>query len=112
MLNNLFPRVGFRYSVWIMALIEAVTMVVPLYLVRPRTQPSKVRRLFDGTAWLELPYTLWAACLFVSLLGLYIPSFYVQLYGSRIMPQASTVYLLPILNGGSLFGRLVSITDL
>lgn len=76
--------------------------------MRMRCQPDKVRRLFDAKAWRELPFTLWACYLFVSLCGLYLPSFYIQLYGVKFMDASLSFYLLPALNAGSFFGRLVS----
>ena len=90
-----------------MALIEAVTLIVPLLFVRPRIQTLEVRKLFDRDAWQELPYCLWAGYLFVSLLGLYVPAYYVQLYGHNYVSSSLAGYLLPIFNAGSFFGRLV-----
>lgn len=91
-----------------MALIVLTTMTIPLSVMRMRTRPAKVRKLFDAKAWTELPFCLWAAYLFVSLLGLYVPSFYVQINGYDVMADELASYMLPILNAGSFFGRLVS----
>ena len=85
-----------------------VTLLVPVLAMRMRTKPDKIRRLFDAKAWKEPPFTLWACYLFVSLCGLYLPSFYIQLYGVRFMDPDLAFYLLPALNAGSFFGRLVS----
>ena len=85
-----------------------VTLLVPVCAMRMRYRPDKVRRLFDAKAWKEPPFTLWACYLFVSLSGLYLPSFYIQLYGVRFMDPSLAFYLLPALNAGSFFGRLVS----
>ena len=76
--------------------------------LKMRWRPQKVRRLFDAKAWTELPFSLWACYLFVSLCGLYLPSFYIQIYGVRFMDADLASYLLPALNAGSFFGRLVS----
>lgn len=76
--------------------------------MRMRYRPDKIRRLFDAKAWKEPPFTLWACYLFVSLCGLYLPSFYIQLYGVRFMDPSLAFYLLPALNAGSFVGRLVS----
>ncbi len=76
--------------------------------MRMRFFPLKPRRLFDTQAWKEPDFCLWAAFLFLSLLGLYLPSYYIQLYGIGIIDRDLALYLLPILNAGSFFGRLVS----
>ncbi|KAI9702965.1 MAG: hypothetical protein M1836_008179 [Candelina mexicana] len=104
--NQLQPLIGFRYATWLIALIMLVVLAIPLTTLRMRWQPTQVRGLFDSKAWKEAPYSLWACYLFVSLMGLYLPSFYIQLYGVRFMETNDAFYLLPVLNGGSFFGRL------
>lgn len=95
-----------------MSLLLLVTLALAACVVRMRFQPSKVRALFDARAWTETPFLLWAAYLFSSLLGLYVPSFYIQQYGTTIMSEELAFYLLPVLNSGSFFGRIVStLTD-
>ncbi|KAL8670871.1 MAG: hypothetical protein Q9168_004602 [Polycauliona sp. 1 TL-2023] len=105
--NRLEPRIGFRYAVWLIALIMLLTLTVPMATLRMRWRPHKVRRLFDAKAWSEPPFSLWAGYLFVSLCGLYLPSFYIQLYGARFMDARLSHYLLPALNAGSFFGRII-----
>ena len=101
------PRIGFRYATWLIALIMLVTLVVPLGFMRMRRLPREARRLFDREALKEWPFILWAGYLFVSLLGLYLPSFFIQLYGVRFVDADVAFDLLPVLNAGSFFGRLV-----
>ncbi len=64
--------------------------------------------MFDTEAWKELPFVLWAVHLFVSILGACLPSFSKQLYGVRLVEANISFPLLPALNAGSFFGRLVS----
>lgn len=106
--NHLQPRIGFRWSTWVIALIMLITLIVPLLAMRMRFRPLKARQLFDAKAWAEPPFSLWACYLFLSLLGLYLPSFYIQLYGVGVMGEDLAIYLLPLLNAGSFFGRIVS----
>ena len=108
MFNRLQPLIGFRYATWLIALIMLVTLTVPVATLRMRWRPRKVRKLFDGKACNEAPFLLWACYLFVSLLGLYLPSFYIQLYGAGFIREDNALYLLPVLNAGSFVGRLVS----
>lgn len=84
-----------------------VTLIIPVLTMRMRTRPVKIRKLFDQRALQEGPFVIWAAYLFVSLLGLYLPSFFIQLYGASIMKPTTAFYLLPALNAGSFFGRIV-----
>lgn len=106
--NHLQPVIGFKYSLWIIALIMLVTLTIAMILLRMKFWPEKPRPLFDFKPWTEKPFTLWAAYLFTSLSALYLPSFYIQLYGLTIMDQNLAFYLSPALNSGSFFGRLVS----
>ena len=79
-----------------------------------RFRPSKARRLLDLKAWTELPFFLTGLCFFMLFLGVDIPAFYVQLYGIKegILNDNLSSYILPILNTGSFFGRIVSIVYL
>lgn len=70
------------------------------------TQTGKNSRFFDARALKESPFVLWAVYLFV-LLGLYLPAFFIQLYDMRSMQATHAFYLLPALNVGSFFGRIV-----
>lgn len=86
------------------------TLMAPILSMRMRVKPSAARRLFDATAWRETSYLLLAFSSFFGFLGLYIPFFYVQLYSIEhdIVDADLVFYLLPLLNAGSFFGRLVS----
>lgn len=84
-----------------------VTLAPAAVLLRYRFRPERIRTFFEAKAWKEAPFCLWAAYLFTSLLGLYLPSFFIQLYGTNYMGKNVAFYLLPVLNSGSFFGRPV-----
>ena len=84
-----------------------ITLTFSVITMRMRTRPGRVRSLFDKHALKEIPFILWAACLFFAQLGLYLPSFFGQLYGEQFMQKDATFALIPILYSGSFFGRLV-----
>jgi hypothetical protein len=109
MFNKLEPRIGFRYATWLIALVILVSLVIPIATIRMRELPKEARPLFDARALREGPFLLWGGYLFVSLLGLYLPSFFIQLYGIRFVNASLAFDLLPVLNAGSFFGRLVSL---
>lgn len=88
------------------------TQLLPIAGMRMRIKPSAARRLFDIAAWKDPAYVAFALASFLGFLGLYIPFFYVQLYSieKHIMKPDLAFYLVPVLNAGSFFGRLVSLS--
>lgn len=102
--------VGFAWSVRFIALLMLVIFSVPVLGLRMRSGPSEARRLLDLEAWKEWPFFLTGLCFFLLFLGVDIPAFYVELYGidQKLLSDNQSFYLLPILNTGSFFGRLVS----
>ena len=107
--HQLQPRIGFGWTVRIMAFIMLATLGVPMVGMKMRIKPPARRRLVDLAAWKEVPYAVFGVAEFLGYMGVYIPFFYVQLYGGEksIVGDSSTVYLLILLNVGSFFGRLV-----
>ena len=108
--HQLQPRIGFGWTVRLMAFIMLATLSVPMVGMKMRIKPPARRRLVDLAAWKEAPYALFGVAEFLGYMGVYIPFFYIQLYGGEksIVGESFTVYLLILLNVGSLFGRLVS----
>ena len=84
-----------------------VTLVMPICFMRMRGLPRQARRLFDRNALKEWPFILWASYSFVCALAVSLPSFFIQLYGVRFVDADVAFDLLPVLNAGSFFGRLV-----
>ena len=107
--HELQPRIGFGWTTRVIALIMLATLVVPISYMRMRVKPAAARRLFDLVAWTEWPYVLYTTACFFGFLGLYIPFFYIQLYSTELgnMDPTLVFYLVPLLNAGSMFGRLV-----
>lgn len=85
------------------------TLVFPLAVMRVRIQPAAVRKLFDVSAWTEPPFYLFALGGFFGFIGMYMPLFYVSDYAIEegIMSPSLAFSLLPILNAGSVLGRIV-----
>ena len=84
--------------------------MVPVLGMRMLVRPSTARRLFDAKAWKELPFSLSGIFLLLLFMGAYIPPFYIQLYGikNNIVGENLGFYLLPLMNAGSFFGRIVT----
>lgn len=75
-----------------------------------RTKPAAVRRIFDYGAIKEPEFVLYALSLFIGYVGVFVPYFYLQVYclDKKIVTGDLNVYVLPILNAGGFFGRIVS----
>lgn len=78
--------------------------------MKVKTSPSTVRKLFDLKAWKEAPFIISSVFFFLVFMGAYIPAFYIQSYAldTHIVDGSLAPYLLPLLNAGSFFGRIVS----
>ena len=66
-------------------------------------------RILDLSAWRELPYSLFALAIFLGFVGFYAPFCYIQEFSTNkaIMTDDLVFYLLPVLNAGAIFGRIV-----
>ena len=85
-------------------------MCVSLAVMKTRTAPPKTARaLLDWTAFKEAQYDIFTFGLFLAFIGLYFLFFYASIYGQRILRLSNDVsfYLLPVLNAGSIFGRII-----
>ena len=88
-----------------------ITLLVPITVMRMRIKPSIARRLFDFNAWTEPAFVTFACAGFCGSIGLYVPYFYVQTYSleNGIVTSGNLfVYLVSLINAGSVFGRIVS----
>ena len=107
--HNLESSIGFGWATRVVAFIMLATLIFPLVVMRVRLQPSAVRKLIDLAAWKEPPFSLFALGGFFGFIGMYMPLFYVSSFAieEKIMSPSAAFYLLPILNAGSIFGRIV-----
>ena len=86
------------------------SLMTPLLGLKMRNRPNTCRKFMDLHVFTETPFALFGAATFIGFLGLYIPFFYIQVYATDNLSlnKNLTLYLLPLLNAGSFFGRLVS----
>lgn len=107
--HSLQPRIGFGWATRTIGLIALVTLGFTNVVMRQRVLPTARRKLFDVSALREAPFMLCTAGLFFGFVGLYIPFFYITPY-AHFKTGANAMlafYLVPILNAGSIFGRLI-----
>ena len=111
MFRRLQPRIGFGWTTRIFALMMLITMLVPVLGLRMRLKPPTRRKTFDSSALQQPSFLLTCISAFFGFLGLYIPSFYIEVFAiqKRIVSQQEdlSIYLLAILNAASIFGRII-----
>ena len=104
-------NVGFPWTVRILGFLALGTSLCAALVLKVRVQPVKRRLAFDFKAFRELPFLFITLSFFFTLVGVYAPTFFIQLYAlkSQYPPIASeklAAYILPILNAGAIPGRL------
>ncbi|PSR79696.1 major facilitator superfamily transporter [Coniella lustricola] len=109
MIKCLIPRVDFRYTSLIVALVIFVTLGLSNVVMRQPQGPRATRGFFDKTALTDAPYILFVlGCVFV-FLGLYTTFFYVATFAveEHIMSDSVATYLVVVLNACSILGRVL-----
>lgn len=114
--NRLQPVIGFGWTTRVIGFIALGTLGISHALMRTRHHPSAAmkavpthRRLIDKTAFESPAFLLFTFGLFLALLGLYVPMFYLPTYGRNIahVSPTFTVYFVAIVNSSSVFGRVI-----
>lgn len=107
--QKLQPQIGFGWATRTIAFIILVTMALPLLGMKLRGQSRNAKRRLALSAWRDISYTWFSCSAFFGFLGVYIPFFYVQLYAQQRKTVSGELvfYLPPLLNAGSLFGRII-----
>jgi hypothetical protein len=75
--ESLLPRVGFGWTVRVMGLVMATTMVFCAVFMKPRLSPRRAGPLVEWAAFKELPYALFAMGSFLMFWGLYVVFYYI-----------------------------------
>ena len=110
MVGHLVPQVGFGWTMRICAFFILGLLVVANLTITYRLKP--VRKPFSLVEFVaplqERPFALLNAGAFFGFLGLFVPIGYIVLKGASVgMSSRLQGYLVPILNGASLFGRTI-----
>ena len=83
--------------------------IIPIAGMKPRIKSNGIHHGLDAALFKDTPYLLFCMAEFFGFMGIYIAFFYVQLYSlseCSTTPRVATL-LLPIINAGSFFGRIV-----
>ncbi|KAJ5096934.1 monocarboxylate permease mch4 [Penicillium angulare] len=110
MLQHLTGRIGFPWTVRIMGFMVLGTMLFAAAVMRVRVgkNPQK-RKVIDLGHFKDKLYVIACLSFFVNFLGLYVFYYFISLYATEVAGADRSLanYLLPILNAGSFFGRLI-----
>lgn len=105
MLNN--PKLSFGWTVRICAFLILAILVPSCLAIRARL-PPRSERFFLPTAFKEPQYLTLILAVFLSILGVFVPIFYLPSYAvSYGMTTELAFYLTAILNAASFFGRVI-----
>ncbi|KAJ4859560.1 major facilitator superfamily domain-containing protein [Trichoderma breve] len=111
MVSRLIDEVGFGWSMRISAFLILALLIVAILTVKthnpPKFQPITVKRMV--TPFTEFQFFCLAMGLLLFTFGLYTPINYISVEAAAAgMDPNLVLYLIPILNAGSLFGRVFS----
>ncbi|KAH8680624.1 major facilitator superfamily domain-containing protein [Xylariales sp. PMI_506] len=107
--QQLQPRVGFGWSMRVLAFCSLATLVVAVATLRRREPPPRERRtLLEWAAFRERPYALYCSAMVLSNVAFFTPVFYVQAYALQhgMAGSSLALYLISIMNACSVLGRL------
>ncbi|BFZ59654.1 hypothetical protein YB2330_000668 [Saitoella coloradoensis] len=106
MLQHLIPKIGYPWTVRVIAFLIMGCLVIANLTMRTRLPPRESGPFFDVTAFRDVPYMLFVVGAFLVLWGLYLPFFYLEAYAiEHGVDENLAFYLLSILNAASMFGR-------
>ncbi|KAK3332587.1 putative monocarboxylate permease [Cercophora scortea] len=107
MLKKLIASIGWRWATRVMGFMMLGTLLISVSVMRTRLPPRKSGP-FINTILLKEPTTLlWFLAVFFTLIGLYVPFFYVESYALNIGVDPDLAsYLVIIMNATSVPGRL------
>ncbi|KAL8766140.1 MAG: hypothetical protein Q9209_006980 [Squamulea sp. 1 TL-2023] len=109
MLQALFPKVGFAWSVRVLALIFLALLVVANLFIRTRLPPKAGGNVWpDFRIFGDVTFAFTTAGVFFIEWGLFVPLSFISSYALANGVNSTFSYqLLAVLNAGSVFGRVV-----
>lgn len=81
-LQNMIARAGFAWAMRTCGFVMASTLIPANFLLRPRAIERRPAALFEWSAFGEPAYGLFAAGMFLSFVGQWVPVFYVSVFFS------------------------------
>jgi MFS family permease len=87
--QHLIPKIGFPWTVRVMAFIMLGLMIIPLTFTKTRLPPRRTGQIVDWAAFKELPFVLFAAGVTLCFWGLYFAFYYVSEGPSMVNEHAN-----------------------
>lgn len=98
---------GFPWTLRVMGFIMLATYLPCLVWLRPRLPPHKTGPWIDTSAFRELPFVLFSMSFFFNFWGLYFAFFYLSTFARDKIGITEPIFLILILNGVGIFGRII-----
>ncbi|TAQ89916.1 hypothetical protein B7494_g1762 [Chlorociboria aeruginascens] len=110
---RLQPRVGFPWTIRVLAFIQLACCLVALpllFLGKAPPRPKNPRSIIHWEALKEYTFSAYAVANFLLFMGYFIPIFYVPFFAIQALGTSLELGfgLLAVLNGASAFGRIGS----
>lgn len=107
--HRLVGRIGFGSTTRVIGYIMLGTLTVSVSVLQTRVKPIAHDKYFAFDAFREPPFLFFCLAVLFGFMGLYIPFFYISSYGmdKAGMSADLSFYLIPILNAGSVLGRVL-----
>ncbi|KAJ5296595.1 uncharacterized protein N7443_007488 [Penicillium atrosanguineum] len=106
---RMLPEVGYGWTMRTLGFITMATLIPCLLFFKQRLPPRTTGPLVEWAAFKEMPYLLFAVGMFLNFWGLYVAFFYIGSFSRNIIgvSETTSIYLLMIMNGVGILGRLV-----
>lgn len=107
-LYRLIDRIGFAWSVRVVAFIALGTLLIPIAIMRMRVRAPKARALIDWSAFTDVPFIVFVIATLIGFMGLSIVLFYLSYdAGARhVTDTKMSFYIVAVFNAGSTLGRI------
>ncbi|WFD00411.1 hypothetical protein MYAM1_003160 [Malassezia yamatoensis] len=107
--HRLVDRIGFGNATRVIGYMMLGMLVITTICMKTRFTPTEKRDFLALDAFREPPFVYFCLAVFFGFLGLYIPFYYISAYAIDKVGVNSNLgfYLVPILNAGSIGGRLL-----
>jgi MFS family permease len=107
--ESLLPRIGFGWTLRVVAFVMLALQGVALAFAKPRLPPRKSGPLVEWKAFKELPYVFFSVGMFLNFWGLYFGFYYVGSFAQSMvgLSRSESINLLIMMNGVGLVGRMV-----
>ena len=107
--EGLITRVGFGWTVRVLAFISTAFQLISFALARVRIPPRKTGPLVEFSAFKEPPYVLFTIAVFLSFWSIYPAYYYIGEYAASELnvSQATSFNILIVLNAVGSIGRLL-----